>query len=134
MTDTAEVLVLCKKSRQVADDLYVNGQQYKIAAERAAKYGDYFTVLTVTTGDEYDEYKVPQLREIVEEAGIEIGARATRAELLAVIRLRNAESGAPTGDPDGQGSNFSPGLTTKSGKSSGSGSKGSDSEKSDPKE
>lgn len=130
MTDNAEVLVLCKQSRQVGDDLYVNGQQYKIAAERAAKYGDYFTVLTVTEGDEYDGMKVAQLQDIVKNLGIEgVDSSTRRPALLEAIRMRNARntvSPTATGKSEEQDSNFSPGMTTKSGKSSGSDSKESD--------
>ena len=134
----AKVLVLCLVSRQIADDLYVKGQQYRIAAERAAKYGDYFTVLTVTEGDEYDAMKVKQLQEIVEGLGIEgVDSNTRRPGLLEAIRAHNATVAAATGKSDGQGSNSGSGSEGEGSEGKGSGSGSSESGKSggsDPNE
>lgn len=94
-----EVLVLSTADRQIGDDLYINGRQYTIDADRAGKYEEYFKVLTVNVGDKYDGMKVVQLRDIAKGLDIpDVGARTKRAELLEAIRLRNAAVDAAGGD------------------------------------
>ena len=37
--------VICLQDRQIADDVYVAGSTYKIAADRLARYSGYFKVI-----------------------------------------------------------------------------------------
>ena len=36
---------ICLQDRQIADDVYVAGSTYKIAADRLARYSEYFKVV-----------------------------------------------------------------------------------------
>tara|TARA_R110000787_G_scaffold221598_1_gene330341 strand:+ start:190 stop:393 length:204 start_codon:yes stop_codon:yes gene_type:complete len=40
-----KITVICLQDRQIADDLYVAGSTYKIDADRADRYSEYFKVI-----------------------------------------------------------------------------------------
>jgi hypothetical protein len=40
-----KITVICLQDRQIADDLYIAGTTYKIAADRLARYSEYFKVV-----------------------------------------------------------------------------------------
>lgn len=40
-----KITVICLQDRQIADDVYVAGSTYKIAADRLARYSEYFKVV-----------------------------------------------------------------------------------------
>ena len=40
-----KITVICLQDRQIADDLYVAGSTYKIDADRAERYSEYFKVI-----------------------------------------------------------------------------------------
>lgn len=40
-----KISVICLEDRQIGNDLYVAGNKYKIAAERADRYSAYFKVV-----------------------------------------------------------------------------------------
>ncbi len=42
---TKKITVICLQDRQIADDVYVAGSTYKIAADRLARYSEYFKVI-----------------------------------------------------------------------------------------
>lgn len=42
---TKKITAICLQDRQIADDVYVAGSTYKIAADRLARYSEYFKVV-----------------------------------------------------------------------------------------
>jgi hypothetical protein len=40
-----KITAICLEDRQIADDVYVAGSTYKIAADRVARYSQYFRVI-----------------------------------------------------------------------------------------